>query len=965
LTPIITFYSHDSGTDHVAALVTTAWTLASRGHRVLVVDWDLESPGLHDYFGPYLPDATLRHSPGVIDLLWRYATAALDPLGLAVPGWHDEFADIHPFATSIDHEFPGVGTVDLVPAGRQGLLYRSLVSGFDWDNFYERLGGGGFLEALRRRMREGYDYVLLNSRAGRGVTAGVCTIQLPDILVPCVATDQNDVDGTERVVTAVQRQRNGKVRILPVLVHTGSRGSADAGYARSRLGQSLVELGPIDRDTYRQIVVGPSYAPLASLPAMTAMQPLVNQLAGGAAAGLPTRTRPVPAAHEVTSSMSLWLPVGPTNFHGPTANSWLHLLDGERGRTVARSIAIEDTSYVPRLQVSVLRRLLEVLPVSFGYEPAGVCLLRDDGDDAPAPVAVTMTLRPKPETDRLPEGPERSANLALVRAGVDIVTVTVDEHGGYSFAARSLVADWDGADADVARALARHMREVFGGDYPLDSSRISAPPGVTDRARMELPQGILTFMQANLLVEGLFNWFLSPEAYVERDAFGQDRGSYPPFRRVGDIVDFVAVSDYDGATPGGLAVAMRRFFEVTAREVLQRLRWSVDSVRRSLLDEMMTVTHRQSTRVQLDLLSGRASPSVNATESQLRAYVALLSARLPLVAAAHDAAFNATEHLDAVIEAVGTPGSSTFVEDVRRLELELKHWDGIVDGIRNDVQGLESAIEHAWRERLLYDQQQVRAEQEAMAEIERSRMGRPRARTGRSVYVFLMTVLTVIAIVVGTSLGTVSPGIIESSPLNLWRGLWPMALAVLLVGIGIPLWNTTRQRYMQRRGISETYGYEFSFRLDEPADPRKVYWYLNGSNPRRPRTRLLKSLTLNSSGSRVDRISPDRTIVKLGSVATFRVSRFKTATFEIINEILASGGTHADPEYVILQCRIFGDSPRRLKPDEIFELTTQVLQDIGDRLTVAGPSRKVGGQLDTDSLDLIAPLYSQTDKPGG
>jgi MinD-like ATPase involved in chromosome partitioning or flagellar assembly len=29
------------------ALANVAWLLAYNGHRVLVLDWDLESPGLH------------------------------------------------------------------------------------------------------------------------------------------------------------------------------------------------------------------------------------------------------------------------------------------------------------------------------------------------------------------------------------------------------------------------------------------------------------------------------------------------------------------------------------------------------------------------------------------------------------------------------------------------------------------------------------------------------------------------------------------------------------------------------------------------------------------------------------------------------------------------------------------------------------------------------------------------------
>lgn len=48
----------------------------------------------------------------------------------------------------------------------------------------------------------------------------------------------------------------------------------------------------------------------------------------------------------------------------------------------------------------------------------------------------------------------------------------------------------------------------------------------------------------------------------------------------------------------------------------------------------------------------------------------------------------------------------------------------MLDALKDSVNGLEKAVEHAWMERLLYEQEPSRAEQEAMAEIERSRRKR-------------------------------------------------------------------------------------------------------------------------------------------------------------------------------------------------------------------------------------------------
>jgi len=242
--PIITFYSYKGGTGRSMGLANTAWILASNGLRVLVVDWDLEGPGLHRYFHPFLPDWELRSSPGVINLMWEFATFAMDPHVPDEPGWHEQLAMIQPYAMSVEYRFPGAGTIDFVPAGRQDHLYSTLVTSFDWNSFYERLGGGGFLEALKRNMRERYDYVLIDSRTGLSDTAGICTVQLPDILVNCISLSTQAIDGAAAVAASVHRQRiHDQLRMFPVLmrVEDGEQDKLEASrdYVRARFGRFL------------------------------------------------------------------------------------------------------------------------------------------------------------------------------------------------------------------------------------------------------------------------------------------------------------------------------------------------------------------------------------------------------------------------------------------------------------------------------------------------------------------------------------------------------------------------------------------------------------------------------------------------------------------------------------------------------------------------------------------------------
>ena len=78
---VITFYSYKGGTGRTMALANVAWILASNGKRVLAVDWDLESPGLHKFFHPFLDESIVSATPGVIEIINDYASAAVKCCG--------------------------------------------------------------------------------------------------------------------------------------------------------------------------------------------------------------------------------------------------------------------------------------------------------------------------------------------------------------------------------------------------------------------------------------------------------------------------------------------------------------------------------------------------------------------------------------------------------------------------------------------------------------------------------------------------------------------------------------------------------------------------------------------------------------------------------------------------------------------------------------------------------------------
>src|SRR5438128_544162 len=75
-----TFYSYKGGVGRSMACANMAALLAKWGYSVLVVDWDLEAPGLERFFfNSHLNSVSVQSKPGIVDLIIHYADgSALD-----------------------------------------------------------------------------------------------------------------------------------------------------------------------------------------------------------------------------------------------------------------------------------------------------------------------------------------------------------------------------------------------------------------------------------------------------------------------------------------------------------------------------------------------------------------------------------------------------------------------------------------------------------------------------------------------------------------------------------------------------------------------------------------------------------------------------------------------------------------------------------------------------------------------
>ncbi|MFI9644434.1 FxSxx-COOH system tetratricopeptide repeat protein [Micromonospora sp. NPDC051925] len=306
---VVTFYSYKGGTGRTMALANTAWILAANGYQVLVADWDLESPGLHRFFAPFLDPEQVASTGGVMDLIleyeWENARRRQEG-GDTRPGdWHRQYARVHKYAFSVSWEFPGGGTLDLLLAGRHNPDYATSVTGLNWDNFYNRLGGAQFFDALRADMKRHYDYTLVDSRTGISDVAEICTIHLPDVLVDCFTLSDQGIDGAATIAARVrgyEGRRARRVLPVPMRVDEGEKTKTDAGRALAMqrfvgLPSGMTEL---ERQDYWLSVEVPyrayyayeeTLATFGDVPGsrglLSAYEALTRHITGGAVAGLP------------------------------------------------------------------------------------------------------------------------------------------------------------------------------------------------------------------------------------------------------------------------------------------------------------------------------------------------------------------------------------------------------------------------------------------------------------------------------------------------------------------------------------------------------------------------------------------------------------------------------------------------------------------------------------------------------
>ena len=209
-TLLITFYSYKGGVGRTMAVANAACQMANKhGKDVICVDWDLEAPGLHQYFN--YSDEELADRPGLLDYLMDFALQVKRGAEGRVPELNDYIQDLKP-----EHQ-EGIkfGSVRFIHCGRTDADYMTRVEQFDWDEFYADLDGYRIIETLKKQLREAANVTLIDARAGQADVGVVPTIQVPDALVILFTSNRQNLIGMEEMARSFHKHPQRIAQQLP------------------------------------------------------------------------------------------------------------------------------------------------------------------------------------------------------------------------------------------------------------------------------------------------------------------------------------------------------------------------------------------------------------------------------------------------------------------------------------------------------------------------------------------------------------------------------------------------------------------------------------------------------------------------------------------------------------------------------------------------------------------------------
>jgi hypothetical protein len=233
---VYTFYSYKGGVGRSMALANVAALLARWGQKVLVIDWDLEAPGIERYFESWLRGPGRKETRGLVDLVEAFAQG--EPVS-----WTDAL---------LRARFPTGDEVHILSAGRDSDDYTARLQKIAWEPLFAEKKFGFYLEKLREEWVLSYDFILIDSRTGITDIGGICTIHLPDVVLPLFISNAQSLIGVRDVMRRARRAHFelplDRDRLLVVPIPARDESNSEYQTAKTWRETFALELGEFFRD---------------------------------------------------------------------------------------------------------------------------------------------------------------------------------------------------------------------------------------------------------------------------------------------------------------------------------------------------------------------------------------------------------------------------------------------------------------------------------------------------------------------------------------------------------------------------------------------------------------------------------------------------------------------------------------------------------------------------------------------
>ncbi len=219
--PIITFYSPRAGVGNTVTMAQVASILArDYGLDVLAVDMNLNAPSLQEYFGISQEDVGC----GFFDMILNYKELLKHEID-EIP---EPLTDVNKYIKIAPLDLDK-GSVSIIPAGIYSTCnnmnksedYYNAVNSFDWNNFYDKWHGYGYLKYLKQQFKDAADVVLVDGGSGFNTPSLIALMDVADDISIQFAYNNTNIKDLDIMVKNISNKNlSSEICLRPSFINT-------------------------------------------------------------------------------------------------------------------------------------------------------------------------------------------------------------------------------------------------------------------------------------------------------------------------------------------------------------------------------------------------------------------------------------------------------------------------------------------------------------------------------------------------------------------------------------------------------------------------------------------------------------------------------------------------------------------------------------------------------------------------